>query len=88
MTGPAPPGHAAPFLRRGRLRAVLARPAFAAALTGLAALLFCWPFVLAPPPSLATACGLVFAAWAAVIATICAVARALGGEEPDRGDGG
>lgn len=88
MIGPPPPERAASLLRRGRLRAALARPAFAAALTGLAALLFCWPFVLVPPPSLATACALVFAAWAAVIGALWVVARALGDEEPDRGEDG
>jgi len=75
-----------PASSRSRVPVALARPAFAAALAFLALLLFCWPFVIAPPPTLATASEMVFCAWAAVVGALWLVTRVPDGERPGRKD--
>lgn len=70
--------------RGGRLQP---RLALAGALATLALLLFCWPFVSVPPPTLPAACGHVFGSWAAAIALLWGVSRGFGRERGGDGDG-
>jgi hypothetical protein len=67
-----------------RSRRVLRDPGFPPAVGVGALLLFSWPILRVPPPSLLPACVHLFVAWALVILTLALLARALAPGVDDR----
>lgn len=61
--------------------------AFAAPLCAAGLLLFVWPFVRTPPPSLGSSYAYLLGAWLLVLAGLHAMARSLGRERRRRGRG-